>query len=125
MDQEQLPIIEFPNPTYGMGGAACLHGDCDLGLIYPEAQHTVGDPMGLGLISNEFTRTLGADDPTDSKVWFWTWTALSTVSMGLSAYHGYRRNDSVGWAIGWAFLGALFPVITPAIALGQGFGQSK
>ena len=47
------------------------------------------------------------------------------MSMGASAYHGYKRNESVGWAIGWAFMGALFPVITPAVALAQGFGQAK
>jgi hypothetical protein len=29
----------------------------------------------------------------------------------------------VGWAVGWAALGGLFPIITPAIALAQGFGR--
>lgn len=53
------------------------------------------------------------------------WTIASTVSSGLCAYHGYKRNDSVGWAIGWAFLGGLFPIITPVIAFAQGFGQRK
>jgi hypothetical protein len=45
--------------------------------------------------------------------------------MAASAYHGYKRNDSVGWAIVWGGLGAIFPVLTPAIALAQGFGKSK
>ena len=52
-------------------------------------------------------------------------TALSTASMALSAYHGYKRNDSVGWALVWGLLGGTFPVITPVIALAQGFGQEK
>lgn len=50
---------------------------------------------------------------------------ISTVSMAASAYHGYKRNDSVGWAIGWGLLGALFPIITPTIAVAQGFGKRK
>lgn len=51
---------------------------------------------------------------------------LSVVSSGASAYHGYKRNrGSVGWAVGWGVLGALFPIITPAVALAQGFGKSR
>jgi len=51
------------------------------------------------------------------------WALISTVSMAAGAYHGYRRNNSVGWAIWWAFMGGLFPVITPVIAFAQGYGQ--
>lgn len=53
------------------------------------------------------------------------WSVLSTVSGAASAYHGYKRNQSVGWAIGWFVLGSLFPVITPVIAVAQGFGKPK
>lgn len=48
---------------------------------------------------------------------------LGAASIGLSAYHGYKRNNSTGWAIWWGLMGALFPVITPAIAFAQGFGK--
>lgn len=51
------------------------------------------------------------------------WTGLTMASVALSAYHGYRRNRSVGWAIVWGLLGGLAPVITPAIAVAQGFGE--
>lgn len=50
---------------------------------------------------------------------------LSTVSMAASAYHGYKRNESVGWALWWGLMGALFPVITPVIGVAQGFGKPK
>lgn len=50
---------------------------------------------------------------------------LATASVAASAYHGYKRNRSVGWAVWWGFMGGLFPVITPAIALAQGFGKRK
>lgn len=45
------------------------------------------------------------------------------ASVAASAYHGYKRNRSVGWAVAWGLLGGLFPIITPAIAVGQGFGR--
>lgn len=51
------------------------------------------------------------------------YSALVIASTGASAYHGYKRNDSVGWAIVWGLLGGLFPVITPAIAIAQGFAH--
>lgn len=53
------------------------------------------------------------------------WAVLGTASMAASAYHGYKRNQSVGWALWWGFCGALFPVITPVIAAAQGFGKRK
>jgi hypothetical protein len=49
---------------------------------------------------------------------------LSLASAGAGAYHGYKRNHgSIGWAIWWSFMGGLFPIFTPAIALAQGFGK--
>jgi len=51
------------------------------------------------------------------------WWALSTASMAASAFHGYKRNNSVGWAVVWGILGGLFPVIVPVIAFAQGYGK--
>lgn len=48
---------------------------------------------------------------------------LSTAGMAMAAYHGYKRNDSVGWALAWGFLGAAFPIITNVIALAEGYAQ--
>jgi hypothetical protein len=53
------------------------------------------------------------------------WSVLATASFAASVYHGYKRNDSVGWAIVWGIFGALFPIITPTIAIAQGFGKPK
>lgn len=50
---------------------------------------------------------------------------LGTASFAASVFHGYRRNRSVGWAIWWGVMGAMFPVITPVIAVAQGFGKPK
>jgi len=64
---------------------------------------------------------IGELDPTVRAVW----GIVATASMAASAYHGYKRNDSIGWALVWAFMGTLFPVITPVIAVAQGYGQRK
>jgi len=58
-------------------------------------------------------------------IWPTLWGLASAVSAGASAYHGYKRNDSVGWAIVWGLLGGMFPIITPAIALAEGFAKPK
>jgi hypothetical protein len=61
--------------------------------------------------------------PTTYTVPVAVYAMLGTISAGASAYHGYRRNQSVGWAIWWAAMGYLAPVITPAIGLAQGWGK--
>ena len=43
----------------------------------------------------------------------------------VGAYHGYKRNNSVGWAVAWGLLGGIVPIITVPIALAQGLGQPK
>ncbi len=54
------------------------------------------------------------------------WLAyLAVASAAVSGFHGYRRNKSVGWGIAWFFLGGLFPVIVPTIAVAEGFGKPK
>lgn len=49
--------------------------------------------------------------------------ALSAAGTALGAYHGFRRNDSIGWAIGWAILGGMFPLVTIPVSVAQGFGK--
>ena len=52
------------------------------------------------------------------------WEIAVPLSVAASTYHGYKRNSgSLGWALGWGVLGGLFPIITPAVALAQGFGK--
>src|SRR5262249_12974818 len=50
---------------------------------------------------------------------------LDTASMAASAYHGYKRNNSVGWALWWGLMGSLAPVLTPVVAVAQGFGKPR
>jgi len=55
---------------------------------------------------------------------FWIWTALAAGSALVSGYHGYRRHhNSTGAAVGWAVLGLFFPIITPVVALAEGYAD--
>jgi hypothetical protein len=54
---------------------------------------------------------------------FRLWKYVAPISALASAYHGYKRNDSLGWALWWFLWGGL--PITPVIALAQGFGERK
>jgi hypothetical protein len=51
---------------------------------------------------------------------------LRPVSAVVSGIHGYRRHcNSWGAAAGWAALGFIFPVVTPVVALAQGYSKTK
>jgi hypothetical protein len=52
-------------------------------------------------------------------------TALTSASMALCTYHGYKRNNSIGWAIGWGLIGGMFPIIAPVIAVAQGYAEPE
>jgi hypothetical protein len=53
------------------------------------------------------------------------WAVASVASAGACAYHGYKRNESVGWAIWWGLCGAAFPIVSTAIAVAQGFARPR
>ena len=55
----------------------------------------------------------------------WVYRILSIAGMVSGAYHGYKRNDSIGWAIGWGLLGGAFPFITIPVSLAQGYGKAR
>ena len=58
--------------------------------------------------------------PTENSFWE-TARVLSTVA---GAYHGYRRHHGdVLYATAWALGGYVLPIIVPAIAVVQGFGE--
>lgn len=52
------------------------------------------------------------------------WLKYAAIVGGaLGAYHGYKRDDSVGWAILWSIFGSGLPFLAVPIALAQGFGK--
>lgn len=65
---------------------------------------------------------IGAAGDTQIPEWY---SLLSTAGVAVGAYHGYKRNNSIGWAIGWALLGGAFPFIAIPVAFAQGVGKRK
>jgi hypothetical protein len=51
--------------------------------------------------------------------------ALSAAGTAIGAYHGWKRDESVGWAIGWALLGGIAPFIVIPVAFAQGMSKKK
>jgi len=64
-------------------------------------------------------------DSAGRPVWSYAIRVASLASMGLLGYHGYMRNDSVGWALVWGVFGSIVWPITVPIALVQGLGKPK
>jgi hypothetical protein len=58
-------------------------------------------------------------DPVKLKAGITVWGVLGTVSMVAGIYHGYARNQSIGWGLWWGLMGVMFPIATPTIALAQ------
>jgi hypothetical protein len=50
---------------------------------------------------------------------------VRTAAVGAAAFHGYRRNKSVLWAVIWAVLAGISPLVTTGVAVAQGFGKPK
>ena len=61
--------------------------------------------------------------PRMSPVLTWTLALASLTGTVLGAYRGYKRDNSVGWAIWWGIAGGWVPFITIPLSLAQGFGK--
>lgn len=76
----------------------------------------------LGLSECSSCSGLGEAPPL-GEVCFPVLGVVSMISAAACGYHGYKRNDSVGWAVAWFMLGGLMPVLVPVVAVAQGFGE--
>ena len=54
------------------------------------------------------------------------WGILSLASMAACTYHGIKRNNgSIGWGLWWGFMGTIFPVVAPIVAVARKPGFAK
>ena len=60
---------------------------------------------------------------SEASVGFYVFSLAHMAATGALAYHGYKRNDSVGWAFAWGLLGGVVWPITLPIAFAQGYGK--
>jgi hypothetical protein len=62
----------------------------------------------------------GMVDGAGSKIWGF----IALASAAASGYHGVKRHrGSVGWGAAWFMLGGVFPVLTPVVAVAQGYAK--
>jgi len=47
------------------------------------------------------------------------------VASAALVYHGYKRSQSIGWALVWGILGGAFWPLAVPIAVAQGFGRPE
>jgi hypothetical protein len=86
-----------------------------------QASHRPIDPSirPSGFIARGTDGTIVIEDTTGLVL-----STLALASVSASAYHGFKRNgDSLGYGALWGGAAAVFPVITPAVAVAQGFGE--
>jgi hypothetical protein len=112
-------LLQSPNPgSTEVANFLKLYGPNDRTAV---AQALIARGVNQGSISSAlgFLNTTGKSTST-------IWGLLSVASAAASGYHGIKRNNgSIGWGIGWFLLGGVFPVITPVVAVAQGFAKPK
>lgn len=102
--------------SYGLGGLGMYT------LLNNGVARVLTRPLaGLGQDGEVSTNPDGT--PVVVYRWWWVYSLIALVAGGASAYHGYRRNDSVGWAVVWYLMGAWFPFITLPVAFAQGYAK--
>lgn len=85
---------------------------------------------GTGLLSEagvgQASLTIGPAPGTERRSAAWTVLGIaSLVATPVLAYHGYKRNNSIPWAIVWGIFGAaIWPVMVP-VAFAQGFARPR
>ena len=80
-------------------------------------------PDGLGLSVGLADDDFEEETPPLTRALYIGYALAGVAGTAIGAYHGYKRNDSVGWAIVWAALGGIFPIVVIPVALAQGIGD--
>jgi hypothetical protein len=119
-----VPLYSTPVPQLPWGPAAAVRSPAGTivapaGTIRSGGSRWLGGPDARPFDLSFTRRSFGATDTLGGKAW---WLA-GTVAMGALAYHGYKRNNSIGWALVWGLLGGIIWPITVPVALAQGYGK--
>jgi hypothetical protein len=125
---ERLPE-PAPEPARGAGGvldmvAGPRKGPHDHAFYEPKpvAKLHRGAPITPGAVGAGAVEPQPGSEVTVYEMPMW-YQAVTIAGGVAGAYHGYKRNDSIGWAIWWSLNGTIFPFVTVPIALAQGFGK--
>lgn len=78
---------------------------------------------GLAWKGHVSPRALGEDREASNKN-DTLWVIISVAGAMAAGYHGYKQSKgSLSVALGWSVLGLLFPVVTTAIAVAEGYAK--
>jgi hypothetical protein len=117
-------LTKSPSPTTAqvVGFLSLFTIPATRAIVAQEVVATGADPA----VVSSAMATLAQQDLTKAKAnQKLLYSTLALVSATASGFHGYRRNNSLGWGLVWFVMGSVFPIITPVIGLAQGFGQER
>jgi hypothetical protein len=91
--------------------------------VEPYDHQDLPDMIGV----DEYGNICDAAVPWYDETWARVMLGMASLAgSATGAYHGYKRHHgSVGWAVGWALLGGIFPIITIPLSLAEGFGKPE
>ena len=104
----------LPGQAVPTTAAPVMGGNGDGGYVTPVQYPSIGAQAGV----NVFGQRLGLGATLG-------FASVSLLSGALSAIHGWNRDKTPIAAWGWFTLGSLFPIVTPLVALGQGYAKPR
>lgn len=93
----------------------------DRGARHAAAQALVTSGVDVNTVAHALTYVNTVDDMPASYIR----GVLTLAAASTALYHGYRRNDSLGWGLVWFGSGIIFPLVTSVVSLAQGYGRRK
>ena len=105
------PFVSRPTAIYE-------HSQSSFGA---EAVAPVDEDRKTGLLDRAFEQPYQEKPMSGLRI---VYSALSAGGLFAGVYHGYKRTESVGWALGWGLLGSIWPIGIP-LMLAQGFGKPQ
>lgn len=97
---------------------------------FPRRLQVMNELMAAGVdpstvaVASSFLASTSLSGATGGDVASKVWGFLAVASAAASGYHGIKRHrGSVGWGVAWFFLGGMFPVLTPVVAVAQGYAK--
>lgn len=107
LGQEEVVVVEQPLVTAELPPEP---------MVAPSVYDSEGPPEAI---------TVLPAPPEPPTKWQTIGKLLSYVGGVGGAYHGYKRNNSAGWALGWFIFGGALPIFAIPLALAQGFAKPK
>lgn len=112
LGQEEVVVVEEPVVT------SIEPGEPSPSVLPGEFDYMPGEP-------GSYPVPLPPPPPPPPTQWQTLGKILSYVGGVGGAYHGYKRNESAGWAFGWFIFGSVLPIFAIPVALAQGFAKPK